>query len=820
MGIIKKIASRSLILNKKRSIATTIGIILSTALLCAFIILIASFYKSILNSAIMSEGYYHVSMYDVDKEKLEELKANRDIKDLNLLYHVTQFSFEDTFLGIVSADEKTLNNLEINVKKGRLPKNSSELVVYQEVLQYGDGVNIGDKVKLKTGRIIFDKKRIKSTFEDEGYREYKIVGVIDGYRATSEGILCLSTGEKTDRVSAYISLNNPKNYKEDIPEILGYKNYGDIPYYVDDGSFRVNRNLLQFETLSFDQGTSTTTTMVFLIILFIIISSSVFCIRNSFEISITEKKRIYGMLSSVGATKRQIRKSVLREGLILSVIGIPIGLISGAFASFILVNIVNFLAFTRGEEAIEFVYNLSPYALILSTLLSALTIYLSIIALSFRASRVSPIENLRSSNDVKITSKKLKSPWFIKSIFKMGGLIAYKNLKRSRSKYRVTVMSIVISVMMFISVSTFMEYTFINVDEYLAIQDHDIHIRSNIKELNDKNIDKIRGFSSVDEMYTTYDNFSRIELADKDMMNKKDKVNPIGTVNFVACEDKLFRKYLNEVGVDYERNKDKAILIDRNIVRDDKGRYVGVDTNTKYKPNDMVKLNLMSEDSDKVKSSFTLEIAGIRQKNLSFTHFSNSTSELDVFVNIDYFNKMKFDLVDLWILTNDTELFKKQLDDEDFYVPDVYDVKEGQRQQLNYKTLVSIFLYGFIAVVSLIGITNIFNTITSNVNLRSREFATLKSIGMTSREFKNMIRLETFFYSSKALIYGIALGVLASYWVYFSINISRVSYFIFPTNAIIISIVAVIVMVYMIMRYSISKINKQNIIETIRKENI
>ena len=137
--------------------------------------------------------------------------------------------------------------------------------------------------------------------------------------------------------------------------------------------------------------------------------------------------------------------------------------------------------------------------------------------------------------------------------------------------------------------------------------------------------------------------------------------------------------------------------------------------------------------------------------------------------------------------------------------------------------MISIFLYGFIAVITLIGVTNIFNTITTNMNLRSKEFAMLKSIGMTKKEFNKMINLESIFYGIKSLIIGITLGLGLSYWIYTIVKdngaTERIK-FIFPTYSIIISIVFIMVIVGIIMKYSLNKINKQNIIETIRNDNI
>ena len=145
---------------------------------------------------------------------------------------------------------------------------------------------------------------------------------------------------------------------------------------------------------------------------------------------------------------------------------------------------------------------------------------------------------------------------------------------------------------------------------------------------------------------------------------------------------------------------------------------------------------------------------------------------------------------------------------------------EYARQMNSMILVISIFLYGFIAVISLIGITNIFNTITTNMALRSKEFAMLKSIGMTKKEFNRMIRLESVFYGVKSLFIGTIIGVFLSYLIHKSVSNSMEMSFLFPYKAIIISIIFVFLIVGLTMKYSISKINKENIIETIRKDNI
>ena len=149
-----------------------------------------------------------------------------------------------------------------------------------------------------------------------------------------------------------------------------------------------------------------------------------------------------------------------------------------------------------------------------------------------------------------------------------------------------------------------------------------------------------------------------------------------------------------------------------------------------------------------------------------------------------------------------------------------FNISEQAKEEKSMVLIIKIFLYGFITVITLIGVTNIFNTITSNMELRQKEFAMLKSVGMTKREFNRMINLETIFYSTKALIYGIALGMIGTFALYKAFSVKFESGMYIPVKPILISAIAVFILVFIIMRYSISKINKQNTIETIRNENI
>ena len=278
-----------------------------------------------------------------------------------------------------------------------------------------------------------------------------------------------------------------------------------------------------------------------------------------------------------------------------------------------------------------------------------------------------------------------------------------------------------------------------------------------------------------------------------------------------GLNSKNFKKFAEELNLNYEDVKDKAILNDyTNIYLEDGTTVRGRVYN--YQKGDTLSGNLDGENFNFIIAEITDE----KPNGQEGTSYGNGC----IIINVDeYKDKIKFVPTDLAInVDNPTEVAENLTESyHDCYVMNI------DRQVKFYKAIklvTSIFAYGFIAVITLIGVTNIFNTLTSNIELRQKEFAMLKSIGMTKKEFNRMVNLETIFYSFKALLYGIILGLIGSFAIYKAFAQSLDFGFIWPVGAILISIVFVFIIVFVIMRFAISKVNKQNIIETIRKENV
>lgn len=849
MNVLKKLTKRNLTLNRKRTIVTIIGIILSTALIVCVSGMVTSFRQTLINEAIRDNGYYHAEIKDMTKEDLLALEDNRNIKNYYISSEIGYAPIKSDniykpYVYVTAYNESALNNLGIEILEGRLPRKTNEILISNHLIESGGyEVKIGDTISFNIGKryIYEDNKKFylnqnnpltteeitndneiydkpNEYFEENKILTYEVVGIIkrpsyeiEDYSAP--GYTCITFSDEIhEKGNAFILYKNAKDYD---------KNTQDIAKGIYDTGF--NSQYLRWLGVT-DSKTMYSLYLVAGIVITIIIISSVFVIKNSFAISIIEKYKMYGMLRSVGATSKQIKKNVLYEGFFLGLIAIPIGIFCGIFAIVVLVWLINFIL---GEYlgSIKFVYSIPFLPIIISIILASLTIYFSTIFIARKAGKITAIDAIRSNNDIKIKSKKLKTPILIKKLFKTGGVIAYKNLKRNKKKYRTTVVSIVVSVFVFISLSSFIDFAFKMSNVYYTNVSYNlaISVNGNMKKEDTNTIyKKISSFEEVKKyslVKTATLNFDiKKYISDFSKSIKKlygfDELDD-NSIMVVSLGDDEYSRYLKKIGLDQNKMQNKAILIDEYQETIDKKKYIGNMLNLKN--NDV--LELEQEDSNKI--SFEIIRSNERPMGLELTYYYNGILVVsdEIMEGINYYNSYLYiDASDAKSIENKIEALEKESDIyKNIFINNIEDdIKENNAMIL----IVSIFLYGFISVISLIGITNIFNTITTNMNLRSKEFAMLKSVGMTKKEFNRMIRLESIFYGFKSLIIGIPLGLAGSYLIYLAFKEGMEFGYRLPIKSLIIVILFVSLIISIIMKYSLSKINKQNIIETIRNDNI
>ncbi len=840
MKILNKIIIKDLKLNKKRSIVTIIGIMLSVALICAVAGMFTSFRATLVKGVIESSGYYHVKIEDVDDSIKSSLKHNYDVKDI---YEVNEIGYaklekinysSKPYIHLYSINNNDFNNLKFKLIEGRFPNNENEIIISHYLKTLGEmDYKIGDTIELNVGNRMSDGYKLNPSnpyYEDEENIEnartmkFTIVGIIERPDYTFErysdpGFTALTTNLEGSNTNLYISFKHPREYKKSISEILDIKeNMVDVcsSDYTKECNLKynyvINDNLLRWEIFNFSDTTTSMLIKVVSIVILIIIGTSIFVIRNAFAISTTEKTKMIGMLKSIGATKKQIKKSIVTEGMILGIIAIPLGILSGILADYILVIIVNLLVgdFMFGDLN-GMVFKVSFIAIIASIILGFITIYLSSLASTKKASKISPIESIRGSNNYNIKAKKLRTPFIIKKLFKTGGVVAYKNLKRSSKKYRTTVISLVVSILVFITMNTFINYGFSLSNMYYTDIDYNIMIYS----YEEKDVSKILSLDNI-QKYTKLSNGKTITI-DKKYLSKlgeevAGKYIDDVTIMIYVFDETSFKNYIEKLNLKYEDYKDKVIFNDYFLNSTDEGRKY--DRFLTYNTNDTIN-GTIENGNISIKIDY---ITSIQPDGLENTYIDGGM----IYVSENYYKEhIGGNLIpqSITIKSNNAEQFEKDFNNLKLNA-NLTNIEQMMKQNKSMILVISIFLYGFITVITLIGVTNIFNTITTNMELRQKEFAMLKSIGMTKKEFNRMINLETLFYSTKSLVIGIVLGILGSFGIYKAFATAFDNGFKIPLVPIVISIIAVFILVFFIMRFSLKKINKQNIIETIRNDNI
>ena len=540
------------------------------------------------------------------------------------------------------------------------------------------------------------------------------------------------------------------------------------------------------------------------------------------------------MLRSIGATKKQIKKNVYFEAFALGVIGIPLGILSGFLASFILIQISNYLLNNMMTEGLKLIFTFSWIATGISILLGIITIWLSSVRSARRASKITPIVAIRNSGNIKIKAKKLKTPKLISKFFGVGGEISYKNLKRNRKKYRTTTISIVVSVAIFIAIYYFSTFVFSEILEENPVNDYNIDVRLFYDDY-DEDVNQILNLENINESAVLRSSYTSIpkakyskeylEFAKENGVEDVDENTEItGAIEVYALGEKAYQNYLKQVGVKYEDAKDKGILYnvletqiydqENNKMRQKKMDRFG------YQAGDKIELTDYAEDGTQTKKE-SIEIA----KTTDILPFGLYRGLPAIIVSDEHLNRLGFGSSSPQVVIDSSDPDKLQDDIDEILKDKEYELtnaNEHIKMIMNFFTLVAIFVYGFIIVISLIGVTNIFNTITTSMELRKPEFASLRSIGMTDKEFNRMIRLESLFMGLKSLLFGVTIGLGLSYMIYHFLKdeFVEIMKFQIPWIAIIISVVVVFLLITMIMKYSLAKIKKQNMIETIRNENI
>ena len=848
MSILNRLTIKNLHLNKKRTIVTIIGIILSTALMVGIGLLFSSFQDLMIRDTIGYSGKYEAKYNDVDLIKLN------DIKNKNFTYFYekpigfskTQSSNEyKPYMYITSVNREYFD--ELKLIEGDIPKNENEIVISNHVITNGGlDYKVGDIVTFTYGSRNIDGDITLANNElvdgefltNDGTHTYKIVGIVErsnfeSYSASGYTAFTIDVNSDNGNVNLYVMFNKNKNIIKQSEELAKELNYnGDINY---------NSTLLALYGESTYGNVMSSMGGMMIIMLSLVSIGCIIVIYNSFAISVMERKREFGLLSSIGATKKQIKKSVFYEALVVGVIGIVFGILGAYIGIGCVILIINNLISDMLEYKLYLVTNY--LFIIIPVIFMIIVIGVSAFVPSRRASKVSPIEAIRQNDDIKINKKKIRTSKLVLKLFGIEGEIALKNIKRNKKKYRVTIVSLFISIVLFISFSSYMNYTLNTASSVMGEVPYDYRISyfgdDNNKEALDK-IDEIVESSDVKE-YVSYSvsNLSIIgnyTYSDEYLDFYKsaygdDGIKALNNLKYqriyiLVLDDNSYNKYKKLIGLD----KDSVILLNRfKGVSYGNNKRVNYDIPVINSGDINIKIcNFDDNDED-------MDTTKYCNKNIDNIFVTNKSFDLiEEFSYMDDFklivNKKLYDSIldggtdftQFNIISDNTNNIDKLIKELDKYSNVNYiNIKESMKQANNLILVVKILMYGFISLVTLIGVTSVFNTISTSMALRKREFAILRSIGLTRGGFNKMLFFESLFFGMKSLIFALPVSIGVTILIHYSLaDMMSISTIIIPWKAIIISIVSVFIIVLLTMMYSSSKIKKHNIIEQIREENI
>ena len=860
MNLYTSLTLRYLKQNKRRTLVTIIGIILATALICGIGNICTSFMDYQMRGQIQSSGSFYATFTDIDKEKASVITKSSGVSEYGYKKNLGSVIWDkknSTSLDINVFDKNTINSFQITLKKGSYPKNESELIVTQDLLNKWNK-KIGDKITLNLGELIYDDMGMISKLKNSQKTTFKIVGTLDKAPYNSKLFAItgfdINTVNKNEKFDVSICTKNPKDiYKtaisigkniglvqKDNPQDESYNYDEQANLYFKDIEY--NEGLLRLLGASSYSNINITLLLIVGLVASLVIIATIATIYNSFSIAISERKKQFAILNSIGATKSQIMKFVFLEGFLVSIVGIPIGLLSGTVAIDIVFKVIKtfFKTSMFGELDLRVVF--SPIVLILSTLVILLTIFISALIPAINAAKISPLEAIKNSSNLKVG--KIKSSKLVKKIFKTEGELAYKNLRRNKGKFRITLFSLVISIVIFISfngfVDMFIEANQINygsITNDLTLYENNLLTKEEVQKTIDE-LKKINGLKDVaiDKGYNLNVHVDEKNI-NKDLREslKQSRYVDMDNSNYNFINSRLYIPgYFSISNIKLSEGK-----FDRKTAKAENGvilvRYSYQESLAKkgkvvlsnYKVGDTLNCTITSYDSDGKESAkeVKLKILAITDEILTGNNQYPETS-FGVVAYDDLIpslgitdDKSSSNLY--YVATNQEKStrdeVKKVAEENNLSVIDSIDEAQKLEQTMN---VMKIFVYGFIVVISLVSVTNIINTISTNINLRKREFAIIKSIGVTPQGFKKMIYMESILYGILSLLYGIPIGICMNVLMNRILEGMITVQTLIPYKAILICVVAIFIITFIASYIPLKKISKENIIDNIRQESI
>lgn len=904
MSIFTKLTQRYLSKNKTRTIVTLIGIIVSMALFTAVIEGAYSGYQFLKNREIAVTGQWQVIMNDVNQEGLEEAKTNKQIDQYENIYTLGWAKVDNEndgkpYLLVQSLGDTEHALFPINLVSGRMPEKEDEILLPENFIANAkEKYQVGDTITLETGQRFIEKQQLsentpyqeKESLKNTTKHTFTIVGTMERLPFEIEefscpGYTCITNGFHTDSQKLFVTIHSPSK----MQDFLMRQTISD--------SYVPHSDLLRFYGAFKASGERSVLIGLTTILVLLIAYGSISLIYNSFSISISERIRQFGIMRSIGASNRQIRRMVLFEAFLLAIIGIVLGVIVGCVGIGVTLAWVqhNFIVNIANKVGVGLRLVISPLPILIAVMICLVTTIVAAYIPAYKAIHKSAIEAIRQSDEIIIKPNEVKTSKLTQKLFGFAGVMATKNFKRNKRKYRSTILSLALSVILFISAASLTQY----VNRMLLIQssnDHKMNVMYNA--YTDEQEDVTQRFNVIkaipeiqniaitqkifDEAYIQRNYIASEYWTAENQQYLRRIKDAVGVnVELVFVDDDAFKNLCKQNKIDsssyFDKNSPKGLLYNHVIqqfIREDKGitRDVSViDTNAnnvpmfvrEYKqiegyaslhepyikdgkqyylfyPIEYIEEMKGYENLDMRKAKlYPVEeididiplVAGTQIKENLFT-LSRNTMQLTyprsmattLFANTDekYLNRLSSP--EIGIQTDNHASVAQQLEkiqkDNGWSADRIYDFDRERQNNRMFILVINVFSYGFILLIGVISIANVFNTISTNIILRRKEFAMLRSVGMSEKGFQKMLNYECLIYGGRSLAIGLPISFIFSFFIHHVINqMVQVDYFI-PYFSVLLAIAMVFVVVFITMLYTTRKIRRNNVIEELRIENI
>lgn len=904
MNVFHRFTRKSLAENRTRTVVTIIGIVLSMALFTAVIEGVYSGIRFLQNCEIEQNGPWHGYWMGLAPEEAESLMEQPEIDraaELSLVgwAEIGSSNPYKPYLLIKSADTGIEELLRVRLIDGRMPEGSNEIMLPEHLGLNGNVYyEIGDTLTVDVGQRAWEQELLgentgyvpeEEALINEQEHTYTVVGIYERLNYKVEQYSCpgytaFTADAPGENRTVVFNVKNPKNYFNFTEKLELF------------GTCTVHSDLLDLYGSVKNGNMAAMIYGLAAILCLLIAFGSVSLIYNSFSISVSERTRQFGILKSLGATKAQIRSCVLYEALLLDAIAVPVGMVIGCVGIGVTLYCLRdfFSAFASGTS-VQMRFAAAPSALIAAAVICVLTTLVSALIPAKRAMGVSAIETIRQTADVKLQKKDVRTSPLTAKLFGFEGMMAARNFQRNKKRYRATIISLFLSIVLFISASSFCAYLTGSVGDIAgagANMDINYELFSMERGLSTEEINALllTADGVTDSFYADVtDDCIDLdpELVDDSLTDIYGKIveevtggaSPVDQfcmIYFVGDDD--FRKLCEDNGIRAEGyfNADapKALLYNHMVVG-----HAGEGGNTKWYSISFLQKTKVpcTLHSEGIREFEDYEVMDIREENGRINYYfypvtylhnywndHDDNSELDesramilpkeeILQRRDYavgavvdelpfaLNTGEFSLiypmsVKQSVAEADRNVFsvfayrsadhkqtyaqmRKLLADahlDTSYLDDYTEMRENSHRLVK---AINIFSYGFILMISLIAIANVFNTISTSISLRRREFAMLRSIGLAERSFRKMMNYECMMYGLKSLLFGLPVSIAVTYLIFrVTLQAYEMKFYI-PWYSILIAAGSVFLVVFATMLYATGKIRKDNPIDALKNEN-